>query len=387
MKIGKTIVKALVSLTLLVILVAGLHPKDFSLTEAMHSEPQYGLAGAKHRLAASENFLPATLISTLNKEGFGVVMELTMPEKPAEHFMAVATITTGDEEDHFFIGQWSDTLIIMMGNDYPNKSRRPTLHVKPKQIHGDNPGPISFTLKLLFSADGASAFYNGKKIASNARFRAKLPGGLEQNDPENENREQSTKAFVTLTNAANREHGWPGRIAQFELLSSARTETAAVVAAVVGYDFTSTPVGTQSTLENAEIKLLANHQVRKVQLLSQSLKYFSKGRSSLVDILLNVAAFVPLGLFCFLLLYKQAGVLAPFVVSCLAGSFLSLAIEMVQSVLPSRHSSLFDLFFNSAGTVIGALLAILFVSIKVSRNSKQVNNAQQYTQQQAKQEP
>jgi glycopeptide antibiotics resistance protein len=41
-----------------------------------------------------------------------------------------------------------------------------------------------------------------------------------------------------------------------------------------------------------------------------------------------------------------------------AGAFLSLVIELTQAWLPGRSSSATDLFCNSLGTVIGALLAL-----------------------------
>lgn len=373
MKNGRTIIKALSALTLLAILVAGFHPKNFSLTESITSKCDSGLLGGRYTLAATDRFLPANLVSDLNKNGFVIEMELTPAEDSKDYFKAVATITTGNDSDQFLIGQWSDTLIVMMGNDYPNKSRNPTLHIKPKQILGNESAPAPIRLKLVFAGDGASVFYEGQKVAANARFLGQLPGLPDENNSDTEKPEQTSEAFITLTNAANREHGWPGSITYFELLElGTANETS-----VASYDFTTAPVTTQSNLDNADIKLLANYQARKAELMSSTMKYFSKGRGSLIDILLNIAGFVPFGLLGFLLLYKFPSLLLPFMIICLAGSSLSVVIESVQSIIPSRHSSIFDVFFNSIGTLLGALFGLLLVAIKIFLQDKQMQNKQQ----------
>ena len=364
---GRTTIKALTVLALIAILVAGFHPKNFSLTESITSETDSGLLGGKYTLAATDKFLPANQVSKLNENGFAILLELTPAEDLKDYFKAVATITTGDDSEQFLIGQWSDTLIVMMGNDYPNKSRKPTVYIKPNQILGNESAPLPIKLKLVFAADGTSVFYEGQKVAGNARFHGQLPGDFDQNNSDNEKPERSSDAFITLTNAANREHGWQGRISYFELLDLGVTNEVSVAS----YDFTTNPVTTQSKLDNADIKLLANYQIRKAELMGSSTKYFNKGWGSLIDIFLNIAGFVPFGLFGFLLLYRFHKLLMPFALICLAGSSLSVLIEIAQSVLPSRHSTVFDVLFNSVGTLLGALLGLLFVAMNTYLHDRQ----------------
>ena len=73
-----------------------------------------------------------------------------------------------------------------------------------------------------------------------------------------------------------------------------------------------------------------------------------------VEFLLNVAMFVPLGLFLVLLLGRRA-----WWVAILFGVGLTLVIEFVQQSLPSRVSDPRDLVANSVGAVVGVLFALV----------------------------
>jgi len=83
-------------------------------------------------------------------------------------------------------------------------------------------------------------------------------------------------------------------------------------------------------------------------------------QSSRADLMINVLAYVPLGLFFTLWLRPRIGMVAAVVVACLFGCGLSFVLEMLQSALPSRVPSRLDWATNSAGTVLGALIAAAF---------------------------
>ncbi len=75
-----------------------------------------------------------------------------------------------------------------------------------------------------------------------------------------------------------------------------------------------------------------------------------EGRRWLADGLLNLLLFVPLGLG---LGWNGRSVLR----AATIGFLLSTAIELAQLWIPGRDSSLSDVIFNTAGTIVGALLA------------------------------
>lgn len=83
-------------------------------------------------------------------------------------------------------------------------------------------------------------------------------------------------------------------------------------------------------------------------------------RASRADVMINVLAYVPLGLFLALWLRIRVGMVAAVVLVSLFGCGLSFALEVLQSALPSRVPSPLDWAANSAGTLLGAAFAAAF---------------------------
>ncbi len=83
-------------------------------------------------------------------------------------------------------------------------------------------------------------------------------------------------------------------------------------------------------------------------------------RASRADIIINVLAYVPLGLFGVLWLRQKTGLVVAMLVVSLLGCSLSYTLEVLQSALPSRVPALLDWVTNAAGTLMGALAATLF---------------------------
>ena len=78
------------------------------------------------------------------------------------------------------------------------------------------------------------------------------------------------------------------------------------------------------------------------------------------DVVTNLLAYLPLGFLALLALHPHMRGKLAFAVASLAGCFLSLAMEALQTYLPSRYSSNLDLATNSLGVLIGAGLALGF---------------------------
>ncbi|MDH2917813.1 MAG: VanZ family protein [Sideroxydans sp.] len=76
------------------------------------------------------------------------------------------------------------------------------------------------------------------------------------------------------------------------------------------------------------------------------------------DALLNVLAYIPLGLLLGLTLRARWGVLTSLLLACCLGLALSASMEFLQMYLPSRTSSNLDLLTNASGSFLGALLAL-----------------------------
>ncbi len=75
------------------------------------------------------------------------------------------------------------------------------------------------------------------------------------------------------------------------------------------------------------------------------------------DIAVNLLAYLPLGFFLTLAWQNLPGRLTAAITATLFGAVISFGMESIQTWLPSRVPSNLDLACNSAGTVLGALLA------------------------------
>jgi VanZ family protein len=74
------------------------------------------------------------------------------------------------------------------------------------------------------------------------------------------------------------------------------------------------------------------------------------------DTLINIAGFVPLGLFFCAWFSSGRQAALPAVLTILAGFSLSLGMEVLQAYLPDRISDVVDLVTNTLGTAVGVLL-------------------------------
>ena len=80
------------------------------------------------------------------------------------------------------------------------------------------------------------------------------------------------------------------------------------------------------------------------------------------DAVINLLAYLPFGLLVGLTLRARFGALISVILGGFSGLLLSASMEYLQMYLPSRTSSNLDLLNNSAGALIGALLAVSMAS-------------------------
>lgn len=86
---------------------------------------------------------------------------------------------------------------------------------------------------------------------------------------------------------------------------------------------------------------------------------------------LNILLFLPFGFlrywYCFI---KKAPLILGFFYALLHSFSLSCSVETLQLLLPSRVPTLFDIFTNTLGGFIGALLFYLCIMLKLGRHKK-----------------
>lgn len=77
------------------------------------------------------------------------------------------------------------------------------------------------------------------------------------------------------------------------------------------------------------------------------------------DVTINIAGYMPLGFLLALAMLRSGRTRGAVVLAALAGGLLSLGMEFLQIYLPRRVPSNMDLTLNTAGTLAGALTALL----------------------------
>jgi VanZ family protein len=92
-------------------------------------------------------------------------------------------------------------------------------------------------------------------------------------------------------------------------------------------------------------------------LLKSAVKEFEASRKYVMDVLMNIAGFVPLGfIFCaYFLLTRTRG--QAILYATLVGGILSVLIEVLQAYIPQRVSGTTDIITNTLGALLGAILA------------------------------
>ncbi|WP_166871107.1 VanZ family protein [Salinibacterium sp. ZJ450] len=91
----------------------------------------------------------------------------------------------------------------------------------------------------------------------------------------------------------------------------------------------------------------------------------------LVEFAANIAMFVPVGVFLVLLFGRRW-----WWIVTLGGLGLSVGIELIQIVLPSRFPDPRDVFANGMGTLLGALLGLALTAGTAKRLRLTAENAQ-----------
>ncbi len=95
-----------------------------------------------------------------------------------------------------------------------------------------------------------------------------------------------------------------------------------------------------------------------------------KERLSLTDVVGNILLFMPFGFLLYMFL-NYRGSSHPIARSVLAGAVLSFCIEFIQLFIPERKTGLHDLFNNTLGTWIGAVIAMIY-SHRVSAIARRI---------------
>jgi hypothetical protein len=116
------------------------------------------------------------------------------------------------------------------------------------------------------------------------------------------------------------------------------------------------------------LSIPAEFKILKKNFLKLSRNALTLNGSSLRDMRINILGFIPFGYLlmvnAFSFMSSRASTWWLIFWAILGGTLISLFIEILQAFLPTRNSSLTDLIFNTLGTGLGLILALIFIKIK-----------------------
>jgi len=222
-------------------------------------------------------------------------------------------------------------------------------------------------LAVSIGPQGTTIFVDGKS----RRF---VPGTYSDSS-------DSTLGRLLLGNSPTGDSLWKGEILALALYNRALAEPSETFAGVAVREYLDRMASDGKLIARYRFDKIHNNRILSISAPTYDIiipTYFAPLRrtvlappqgsalltlSSLKDIVLNVLGFMPFG-FLLILILDAANASSPrwrSTTVVIAGFFLSMFIELTQAFLPTRSSSLMDLFANTVGSALGVTLFYIVV--------------------------
>ena len=286
-------------------------------------------------------------------------MELWLEQNPvpATDVFDILSIDDGGFPSGIVLCQWQTQLLLRVRDRAHTRGFR---EVGPSGVlAGQTPCFITVTV----DPSGTRFYLNGSRLS---RFPAFTVPNLWLN------------GRLILGNAAAGKHPWTGNLFGLAIFNRAldasevaqhyaswtnhqseHLAAASGLAALYLFDEQSGPWAKDLSTNRHRLLIPERYQVLRKHVLELPWGPNPIGTSDLDDIAINILGFMPFGfiVYCHRRLAKPDGRAWNVVWAVCAGATLSLAIELAQVWLPNRTSSATDLFCNTLGTFLGALVA------------------------------
>lgn len=303
-----------------------------------------GLNFGNNSIAYTDAFLSQDLMSQLNRQGFSIDFQLTPSSADGDPVKYILEITSEAPETQLVIWQWQSQIIAMNGTDFDYTLKQPRVEARLK------PGMNKIR---LVSGDQTYFESNGQKISRTIHPSLKLPSYHSKTA----STEILPNSRMILGNSAQRQNSWQGTIKELSFFALGSGSGKDFL--VAHYIFTPTSGEWVHDLSGASNVL---HIPDEPDLLKQvrfdnRWGLFSFNMGAFIDISLNCLGFLPFGfLVASLMANSKINPLTGKLITIMLGFTLSFTIEFYQASIPSRFSSIEDLFFNSTGTVLGLVI-------------------------------
>jgi hypothetical protein len=345
--------------------VVGLWPFDFLLPNRInwltdHPGLQFAPYGSAYE-PTSLSAVPGSGGAAGTAAHFTVELWLEAQHEPANNVFDILTIHNRCLPFDFVIGQWKQDLLLRA----TLQTRQSTSKIP--EVGLDNGIPAGKTGFFTIRSDvaGTDFYQDGIGVAHFPRFVLNA---------------EALDGQLILGNDASGKNSWTGRLFGLALYNRAldatevarhyllwtqgHTHQLARSPGLTALYFFNEGAGQwvqDSSGNHHDVIIPANFRPVQRDLLIPPWKDLSYYRPDYPDIVVNILGFIPFG-FCFFLhrcLREPRQRMANALLVVLSGMTVSLTIEVIQAWLPNRVSSMTDLLTNTAGTLLGVVLAIL----------------------------
>jgi glycopeptide antibiotics resistance protein len=291
-----------------------------------------------------------------HSEPLTIEMAVTPANNFKSGFRPLLVVHDGVDRRQLAIWQYNASLVVMNGDDYDSSQRRP-------RVVGRDVFSSQRTIYLTITSDelGTHLYVDGILAAANSNWKLSIPV-------------EGEPLRLVLGHSVYGRHGWRGDIHGLALAGEAISAEAVRLrfdrwaadqefdalkldSTMLLFPFNQkTDRGFVDASGGNQTLALPDHiTVLKKTFLSSPWPHFYWSRAVTSDMVVNVIGFVPLGIVFYGFVQSFSGrftrhnqLLA--VALCL---LLSLGIELAQTWIPTRHSSLPDLILNTFGAWLG----------------------------------
>lgn len=279
--------------------------------------------------------------------------------EPNSYLPCILSLYDGNESEEFFLGQWKSSLILRT-KVLDRKSKRPF-----REVGVGNALPKGQSRFIAITSDekGTCIYVDGRLEKTSPNFSI---------IPEN----RSASKQIILGNSPRGKDHWLGNISGLAIykrlltaeqvfdhfqnwVSGKRPSPSKEENPVAIYLFDER-AGTriQDQINRYDLLMPPRFKTPQREILVPPWRDLRLNLSYFRDIMTNIFGFIPFGFFFLAYLYERRirSGLNLSLLSIFAGGLLSLTIELIQVYLPDRNSQLMDVFTNTIGTALGAIL-------------------------------
>ena len=292
-----------------------------------------------------------------NQGPFTIEMTITPGRIERRGSYPLVVLHDGADNRQLVILQYQQSLIIMNGDDYSHRQRRPRIVGRgvlsnAKKLH----------IMITSGEQGTHLYVNGIKAAGRKGWKLSIPN-------------QAKPLQLVIGNNVNANRGWAGSLhglAIFkgaisadlakrhheELAAGEKFERLKASKPLLLYTFEEKSDHTFLDKSGGNHPLMVPVHLKALQKIFLVLpeKYFHLNQTVAKDMMINVLGFIPIGMVFYGFLQRFFGLNGKFhllsaITLCV---LLSISIEITQAWIPKRTSSLSDLMLNTLGGWLGA---------------------------------